>query len=823
MTALYRVFSYLNFGITFQVKFLAGLSIASVVILGISYYLSEHNSNEAYSIRNKYAELAKQAHSVEKGALQMRRREKDFLIRRDLKYVEMYEAAAAEVVTHLDALSLLQTARQERDLIVRVQEGVTAHIVQFRKVVEQQKALGLNSELGLQGALRKSVHAVETRLKDVRFDNLTVKMLMMRRHEKDFMLRGTDEYIGQFDERHAEFDALLAKADIPPALQQEIAGLMDNYVKGFHAWSETSLSANAEIAVLSSIFKNFTPYLEELVETETQGHVESDALLESTRLATRNTFVLTGLAVLIAALVAGFLSARAIRGPIRRMTQVMTALAHGDSQQDVPSTERSDEIGEMARALLVFKQTAAVALETSLQLNETKAQLSDAVECISEGFSLWDSDDRLIMCNEKYRQIYGRLTDMLVPPTTFEEFMREAYNRGVLVGPVGDLERAIRGCVVRHRTSASAFELQLSNGCWIRISKRKTGTGHIVGIISDITDNKNSEAAIRKMASLDLLTGLPNRAHFYRKLKEATAQSRRTGRDVGVMLLDLDRFKNVNDTLGHPTGDALLQQVSARLLECVRETDTVARLGGDEFAIIVTNFVKPEQVTKLADRVVRNLTAPFLVDGTEIHSGTSIGITFFQKDNVDPDQLVRNADLALYRAKEHKRGTWRIFDERMNEEALSQRQLETDLRTAFDNEELHVVYQPRVEISTGRIVGAEALLRWHHPLRGGISPSEFIPVAESTGLIVPMTEWLLHVVCRQIDSWKKQGHAPIRISINLSPVHFKSPHLARQVEKTLNDADVPAEWLELEITEGIAMEGGADTLNTLYELKKLGV
>ena len=530
------------------------------------------------------------------------------------------------------------------------------------------------------------------------------------------------------------------------------------------------------------------------------------------------------LVVLIVVSMATFwtLFARVIR-PVLSIKAAMADIRPEDVSTPPEGIDRSDEIGEMARALQVFKGKAVVALEASLQLKEAKAQLSDAVECISEGFSLWDGDDRLIMCNDRYRQIYDSLCDIMVPGTTFEEFMREAYKRGVVAQPEGDLERAIRGQVLRHRTSASAFELQLSNGRWIRVSKRKTGTGHVVGIVSDVTSDKNTEEAIRRMALLDRLTELPNRAHFHNKLREAMAHSKRTGRIVGLMLLDLDRFKSVNDTLGHPTGDSLLQQVSARLLECVRETDTVARLGGDEFAVIVANCERSEQVTRLADRIVESLSGPFLIGDTEIHSGTSIGITFFPKDNADPDQLVRNADLALYRAKEHKRGTWRVFDEKINEEVLYQRQLETDLRAAFENDELHVVYQPRVEISTRRIVGAEALLRWHHPRRGQVSPGEFIPAAESVGLIVPMTEWLLQVVCGQIDLWIKQGHAPIRVSVNLSPIHFKNSHLVGQVEKTLKDTDVPAEWLELEITEGIAMEGGAATLNTLYELKELGV
>jgi diguanylate cyclase (GGDEF)-like protein/PAS domain S-box-containing protein len=466
---------------------------------------------------------------------------------------------------------------------------------------------------------------------------------------------------------------------------------------------------------------------------------------------------------------------------------------------------------------------ADLAMRMSEELSLAKAQLFDAVASISEGFALWDAEDKLVMCNENYRELYPTLGDVIVPGVAFEEFIRAVYDRGVQSRPEGDLEKAIQERVIGHRTSVSAFEQKLSDGRWVKISKRKMKTNHVVGIISDISERKESEAKIQRMALEDALTGLPNRAQFQRKLKEAIALSERTGNLVGLMLLDLDRFKQVNDTLGHPLGDELLRQVSRRLLDCARKTDTVARLGGDEFAVIATNTRDIRGITMLADRIVLEISKPFVVDGHEIHTGTSIGITEYPQDRGDSDQLLRNADLALYRAKERGRGTWQIYDEQLNTEVQSQRQLENELRRGLDRKEFHVVYQPRVDIPSGEIVGAEALLRWSHPERGMVAPAEFIPVAESTGLIVPITQWLLGVVCAQNKKWQNKGFQPVCVSINLSPVHFKQQRLVEQVKEALRKARLDAQWLELEITEGIAMAVEETTLRIVEDLKKVGV
>ena len=481
-------------------------------------------------------------------------------------------------------------------------------------------------------------------------------------------------------------------------------------------------------------------------------------------------------------------------------------------------------VHELDDLQLRLEEEAGNAIGMAEELHEARTQLADAVESISEGFALWDRDDRLVMYNARYRNIYPSLCDILQPGLEFESFVRTGLERGVMSHEQdGGIDESVQERLQRHRNSVSAYEQQLCDGRWIRVSKRRTKSGRIVSILTDISERKESEATIERLAMEDALTGLPNRTQFHSRLTDAIDQSERTGRLVGVMLLDLDYFKKVNDTLGHPAGDELLRQVSGRIKDCLRSTDTVARLGGDEFAVIVTNAQEPVAITSIAERIVESLARSFDLDGQEVHTGTSVGITIYPHDRGQSDQLLRNADMALYRAKEEGRGTYQLYDNQMQEEVQARRLLESDLRRALDREELRIVYQPQFDCRTGELVGAEALLRWRHPERGEVSPAEFIPVAESTRLIIPISEWVLASVCAQSQAWRQSGAAQICISVNISPLHFKQANLAEHIQAALTQADLEPRWLELEITEGVAMSEGSEAKRTLNELKALGI
>lgn len=334
---------------------------------------------------------------------------------------------------------------------------------------------------------------------------------------------------------------------------------------------------------------------------------------------------------------------------------------------------------------------------------------------------------------------------------------------------------------------------------------------------------QSSEDDLRKLAHHDPLTGLPNRTLFQDRLLEALENARRVNRSVAVHFLDLDHFKDVNDTLGHPTGDALLRQVAKRLQKALRLSDTVARLGGDEFAIIQTNLETDLGIPVVAQRLIDSIAAPFELEGERVYTGTSVGITVYPRDDTEPDKLVKNADMALYRAKQEGRGKFEFYDPEMNAAVLQRKALEADLREALGSDQLFLQYQPKVDVASGEVVGAEALVRWQHPERGLVSPGDFIPVAEQSGLITRLTDFVLREACRQAKAWQEAGLPPVRVAVNLSAVDFRRKDLIPLVTRTLDDTRLDPAALELEITEGMVMHGHDWVVSTLHELKDLGV
>jgi diguanylate cyclase (GGDEF)-like protein/PAS domain S-box-containing protein len=338
----------------------------------------------------------------------------------------------------------------------------------------------------------------------------------------------------------------------------------------------------------------------------------------------------------------------------------------------------------------------------------------------------------------------------------------------------------------------------------------------------DIAARKRSEDQIRRLAHHDPLTELPNRSLFLDRLGLAMAQSRRDGRPIAVLQLDLDHFKDINDTLGHPVGDTLLRACARRLQSIVHDTDTVARIGGDEFAIILTGLDRPIDAGHVAQRIIARLLEPVSCQGHEVHTGTSIGITIFPDDDTDPDQLLRNADIALYRAKADGRNTYSFFVEAMKRQIERRKELEAELRRAIAGHEFSVHYQPQIRLTDRKVVGMEALMRWHHPTRGLVLPSEFLSVAEDAGLIVPIGLEVLSQACAQAKAWLEAGLEFGRIAVNLAPAQFKSRDLAYAVNDALQSAGLGAEHLGLEVTEeaflGRATERVAQTLVRLHDM-----
>ncbi|SED49666.1 diguanylate cyclase (GGDEF) domain-containing protein [Rhizobiales bacterium GAS191] len=321
------------------------------------------------------------------------------------------------------------------------------------------------------------------------------------------------------------------------------------------------------------------------------------------------------------------------------------------------------------------------------------------------------------------------------------------------------------------------------------------------------------------MAHHDALTDLPNRVLFRQRLNEALARMRREDHRVAIHCLDLDHFKSVNDTLGHPVGDALLRAVSERLLSCVRETDTVSRLGGDEFAIVQDAVKTPEEVSLLATRLLDVIGAPYQLQGHEVVVNVSVGIALAPSDGEDPDLLLKNSDMALYRAKGDGRGTYRFFEPEMDARLQSRRVLEVDLRAALQRQQFELYYQPQIDLRTGTILGFEALIRWHHPECGIVPPLDFIPLAEEIGLIAPIGEWVLRQACAEAATWPEN----IAVAVNLSPVQFTNKNLVQSIMLALASTGLRAHRLELEVTESVLLHENDTTLSVLHQLRALGV
>jgi diguanylate cyclase (GGDEF)-like protein len=451
------------------------------------------------------------------------------------------------------------------------------------------------------------------------------------------------------------------------------------------------------------------------------------------------------------------------------------------------------------------------------KLETANAKVDIALKNISQGLCMFDADGRLLVANDRYARMYGLEPEQVKPGTSFRQIIEARIALGAFAG--GDPETYIneRLNAVRERHASTKIQT-LPDGRVIAIAHQPMADGGWVATHEDITEQRRYEARIAHMALHDGLTDLPNRTLFNERLEQALARTAR-GEVVAVHLLDLDLFKNVNDTLGHGVGDKLLQAVAARLRSVVRDTDTVARMGGDEFAIVQVAIAQPAEAAVLAERVVAVISEPYDIAGHQVIVGTSVGISVGPADGTDPDQLMRNADLALYRAKSAGRGAFHFFEPGMDVQMQARRALENDMRAALPDGQFELYYQPVLNLARNEIIGVEALVRWCHRERGIIYPAEFIPLAEETGFIVPLGEWVIRQACTAAVNWPDN----LKVAVNLSPAQFRSPGLIQVVMNALASSGLAPQRLELEITESILLQEGTQTLATLHRLRNLGV
>jgi diguanylate cyclase (GGDEF)-like protein len=443
--------------------------------------------------------------------------------------------------------------------------------------------------------------------------------------------------------------------------------------------------------------------------------------------------------------------------------------------------------------------------------------LDMALQNMPQGLCMYEKDGRIILFNDRYAVLMG------IPPTDLKGLsLLDVFKLRKASGHLdGDPDQEFRAVVCDVREGRPSMRIvEAEPGRWIRVSQQPMQGGGWVSIVEDVSEWRHAQAQILYMERHDALTDLPNRMVFREHLEQALSRISRTVGEVALHWLDLDHFKVINDSLGHPIGDDLLKSVALRLSAGVRDTDCVARFGGDKFGIVQAGEPLPvSDIASLARRVIELISAPYAIRGHPIIIGASIGISVAPVDGTDPDALLKNAEIALYRAKEEGRGTYRFFEKGMDTRAQARRQLELDMRAALIRNEFENYYQPIYNIETLRIVCFEALVRWNHPLRGMILPEEFIPLAEETGLIVSLGDRILHRACQDAAHWSRE----VAVAVNLSPAQFRYRELVSSVVAALSESRLSAKRLELEITESVLLKDSNATLEVLHRLRELGI
>jgi diguanylate cyclase (GGDEF)-like protein len=488
--------------------------------------------------------------------------------------------------------------------------------------------------------------------------------------------------------------------------------------------------------------------------------------------------------------------------------------------------QRATAIGIGSTVFLLFSIYLLWAIDRQVRrLGKSEASLAqkslqfDAVlDNISQGVTMFDRQQRLIVCNAQFAKIYGMAPEFTKPGVSFRTILEARAAVDCLPADAPDFVAERLGQVARSYSSNAIDKLH--DGRTVSITRQPMGDGGWVSTHQDITAQKSVETELERMARYDALTGLANRTLFMEKASEAVARMRRLGETFSILMLDLDRFKAVNDTLGHPAGDTLLKEVARRLQKVTREVDCVGRLGGDEFAVLQAPAKdQKDSVVALAERIRAAITKPYDLDGRKFTLETSIGIALAPQNGDDADVLIKSADLALYRAKTEGRNRYCFFEAGMEAQAREHLDLESDMRNAITRNEFELHYQTIIDLGLHQCCAAEALVRWNHPQRGLILPGQFIALAEESGLIVPLGEWVLRQACADAVRWRPY----FKVAVNLSPAQFKQSDLVGVIKAALHDAGLPPQRLELEITETVLLENNRDNLAVLHEIKKLGV
>ncbi len=500
---------------------------------------------------------------------------------------------------------------------------------------------------------------------------------------------------------------------------------------------------------------------------------------------------------------------------------------HAKAREILIKSSRGEDIGRDEYVDLHDQVSVLRKLIYSLGVGFTRdlgliSKLADKIfEHSSEGVMITDPASNIINVNKAFTQVTGYSREEVTgkSPSLLNSGRQDAGFYRVMWQSLTETGHW-QGEIWNRRKNGEVY-LE-----WLSITAIMDSLGHAthyVAIFSDITTIKANEERLHHLAYYDALTELPNRILFNDRLNQAMARASRGNQMVAVMLLDLDRFKIINDTLGHMAGDTLLIDVARRVGDCMRESDTVARLGGDEFIVVLPDMDNINHASLVAQKIIDVLAQPFTLENQEVFITASIGISFYPSSGDNAETLVKTADIAMYHAKEQGRNNYQFYRNSASDETSALFALEHSLRRALERNELFLHYQPQIDIETGGITGMEALLRWQHPERGIIPPSDFIPLAEETGLIIPIGEWVLRSACAQNKEWQDAGLPPMIIAVNLSVRQLRQKNLVVRIEEILEETGLDPQWLELELTESMIMQNAEDSIQQLNDIKSLGI
>ena len=498
------------------------------------------------------------------------------------------------------------------------------------------------------------------------------------------------------------------------------------------------------------------------------------------------------------------------------------------------NTDLQSEINERKQKENELEQEIIIRHKKETALRQSEERLANAQRIAKLGYWEWDKKSDVVLLSETAMQLVG-----IKQPQT-----EDRYEELIQYIPETDrylINNAIRASIVKQRGASIEHQIIRTDGekrfvhHEIEANFNEQGTViKIVGTLQDITERKDAEEHIRYLAHFDSVTGLPNRAYMQELLNQWIRRGERYGHVVAILFLDLDHFKRINDTLGHSAGDELLRQVADRLTDCVRASDcvgheangkgnSVARLGGDEFVVLLSDIVNLHDASIVAKRILHVFSQPFELDSNQVVVTPSIGISGFPSDGGTAESLLKHADVAMYHAKSKGRNGYQFYSASMNAFMQERLSLENELRQSMKDHHFQLYYQPKIDTNTGAVIGMETLLRWNHPVQGFISPAKFIPVAEETGLIVPLGEWVLRTACEQLSEWQKNGLPPLKLAVNLSVAQFRQKNLIKNIKYILNDSKLDPQLLELELTESMLMENVEASIVQLEELKSIGI